>query len=119
MAKTTKKKSTTTRKASTPVPPGLAAAFKLIQPDDASAAWARAQATDTYPHALAFLAALETDGSIDDVIARATQEEHGHVLEGADADNAEWVANLTGDTALHVGFAACWLLMTQINGGAR
>jgi hypothetical protein len=74
-------------------------------------------ARDSYPYArdLADLVAsgVPDDGgaSISSLIEEATKAQHGRVY--SDEDIAT-TPELTGHTALYIGFAACWLLMNEM-----
>ena len=101
-------------------PPGLAVAFKMLSESDHTNIAARSEAERYYPYARAFIEAVNTtDGdSASAVIKKATKRDHVHCF---DDDEIAETPELTGHTAFRVGFAACWLLMTDVNeqGGGR
>ena len=109
----------TRRRTSANVPPGLQYAFRLIDidgyPQDAG---------DVLPHALKII----------DNMNHATGRPNGPIIEdelmaaagtifppqkhdpSTDPGNNPVIASVGG---FYTGFAVCWLLMTQINGGGR
>lgn len=99
-------------------PLGLAHAFKLIAESDWTANAASGHATEIYPHALRFIDSLHEDtegGGIHraELIAAATKALHGHCWTDEDITS---MPELTGSTALYLGFAVAWLLMSDIRG---
>lgn len=109
-----RKQARRTRRTPQPAPAGLAHAFKLVQVD-ATAIAAREDARLTYPHARRILDILHgdsqagTDVAVQDELIAATQTMYGNVESGKDPCVA-------ATAAFHVGFAVCWLLMTEMSG---
>jgi hypothetical protein len=115
------KKQPRRRASSTPdvPPPGLQYAFRLIDIDGFAQ-----DAREVYPHAVKIIENMNhQDGRprgpvIEDELmaaARAIFPPQPHD-ETAGPDANPVVASVGG---FYVGVAVCWLLMTQINGGAR
>ena len=103
-------------KAMTPPLAGLSAAFKMLSESDHTNIAARMEAEKCYPYALALIEAVYTDEGDESpsvIIERATKAFHGHMWSD---DEIAHSPELTGHTALHIGFAACWLLMMEVNG---
>ena len=114
-----------TTKATTAPPAGLITAFTLINREGATAIAAQRAAEQSYEPALAIIDLLHgthrpgrvfQDTSIENVIEEAAVDRHGRVFDVAEADVR---ASLMSDTAFDLGFAACWLLMTSLNGRGR
>lgn len=105
-------------------PRGLSLAFKLIAEPDWTAHAAAAHAQDIYPHALRLVEGLiagddESGGQHrSDLVKAATKALHGHCWTDEEIATSP---DLTGNTALYLGFATCWLLLMGVNGkgGAR
>lgn len=118
------KKNSRTPRRRREAPAGLVAAFTMINRDNSTPIAAPETAAQVYPYALQILDLLhgridvdeEQDVAIGKALERATVERHGDCFDAAQ-ENPE----LVGETVFYVGFAACWLLMTAVNGkdGAR
>lgn len=99
-----------TKKARNAAPTGLAYAFRLI--DEAHVA------DRIYPHAVTIIDHIDKDLMIEDELMRAARA----VFPPAKHDSSsgpKQTPELAALGGFYVGFAACWLLMTQINGGVR
>jgi hypothetical protein len=107
-----------TRRASKEAPLGLALAFKWLLEDDLKSSAAKTYADKIYPHALALIEAVQHDDSyagVDDVLEEATKAKYSGCLD----DDGEIAHVFHGRAGLYVGFAACWLMMQNVHGGAR
>ncbi len=102
----------------TSAPAGLRAAFSMITVDTVKPnTWATASANAAYPHAKRIVNTVLTDGDESTVVI-----ELEHATASLFPNLQEEPALTTAqEAAFNVGFAACWLLMTTINGqgGAR
>jgi hypothetical protein len=97
------------RSSVTPPPRGLCLAFRMI-PDPDGTQGTDQCAADAYPHAARILS--DAGLSLERELRAATTT----VFPGWERDNSP---NLAAVASFQVGFAVCWLLMTQMNGGAR
>lgn len=104
------------------VPIGLAHAFKLIGMDSQTPQAAESFASETYHHALTIIEHLHGRHTDNNGLAieRELLEAARTILptDRAEGDSATNPA-LTAEAGFNVGFAVCWLMMAQINGGAR
>lgn len=96
-------------------PAGLVAAFRMIYVDGATSAFADMTADRYYPYARRAIDHLNgrTGEDMESELLLAAEQ-----VAGADRSLAE-DPSIVADAAFHVGFAVCWLLMTQVNGGGR
>jgi hypothetical protein len=109
------------------VPIGLSAAFKMIAFDGEMPCGADVLCEDAYPHAVRIIdllhgrtadSEINNDMAIERELQEATRRIYPPVSKAAEDDPAE-SAGLASFASFRVGFAVCWLLMTQVNGGVR
>ena len=113
MRKQTGRRRRTTHARQAAIPPGLAAAFKMIDTGGSTNTAAHSFATKAHPHALRILDLLHGDGSVDLAVEQELTAAAARLFPTLSDQQVPELARLAG---FHVGFAACWLLMMAVNG---
>lgn len=120
---TQSRKKTARREQLDAVPPGLVAAFTLIRMDDDNMHNPPHAARHAYPYARKVINVLrgqfDEDTNQDLLIEETLSEAAQRRYDDMSPDEVAESGALRGEVAFEVGFAVCWLLMTEMNGGAR